>query len=185
MLCFERNVRYILRLTNFGEGKKVDLYVIMNGEIHIFCDNQEAIQKRPQHPFLLSYGKFCLSHYAIKAEIQHHLSLCPMTVTLEHVKGHQDDQDEFSYDDAPLPVRRNIDMDDLAKQFLKDPPPKLMPHRCAPMYAQQIACLSIHDNPIIANAEHHITIHHLGSRMEHRLHEKNILTSQHQGKTNW
>ena len=67
-----------------------------------------------------------------KSNITFHFA--PMKVTLEHVKGHQDDQDEFSYDDAPLPVRRNIAMDDLAKQFLKDPPPKLMPHRCAPMY---------------------------------------------------
>lgn len=162
-----------------------DNFVITKGEIDIFCDNQEAIRTQPKHPFLLSYGKFCLSHHDIKSEIHHHLLLCPMIVTLVHVKGHQDDQENFAYEDAPLPVRRNIDMDELAKVFLKDPPPRLRPHRRAPIYEHQAACLIIHDTPIIANVEHHVTIHHLGPRMEQRLHVKNIMKSQHQGHINW
>ena len=140
-----------------------------------FVTIRKLLKKRLQHPYLPSCGKFCKSHYDIQAEIHYPLSLWPMTVTLVHVKGHQDDNDNFCYDNAPLPVRRNIDMDVLAKKSIKDPPPRLRPHRCAPIYTQQIACLSIHDNPIIANLEHHIAIHHLGPQMEKRRHTKEII----------
>lgn len=126
-----------------------------------------------------------MNHYDIRHEILHQITLCPMSVTLDHVKGHKDDEANSSYEDASLPVHRNVDMDALAKKFLKDPPPRFWPHRRAPMFSQQTVCLLIHDNPIIGNIDHHITIQYLGPKMEQHIHTKNILESQHQGKVNW
>ena len=42
-----------------------------------------------------------------------------LTISPNHIKGHQDNDKNFEYDTAPQSVRRNIDMDELAGKILE------------------------------------------------------------------
>ena len=162
-----------------------DEHSIISGEVTIYCDNNEAINIKQDHPFLLSYVRFCSNNYDLKHEIRHQLSLLPIAISFSHVKGHKDDDKQFEYDLAQQYTKRNIDMDKQAKEFLHSPPTKLRPHRCAPTYPNQIACLQLHDSVVVSNYLHHVKLNHLGPRMESRLHQKQILLHSQQSEVNW
>ena len=40
-----------------------------------------------------------------------------VSVTPQHIKGHQDKNQQFVYEEAPQSTRRNIDMDHISRQF--------------------------------------------------------------------
>ena len=48
-------------------------------------------------------------------EIRATISRCKVKINLIHIHGHKDDEEDFNYDSATQHVRRNIDMDILAK----------------------------------------------------------------------
>lgn len=122
--------------------------------------------------------KFCSNNYDIRHEIRNQLPDEAIEVSFCHVKGHNDD------DSAPQPTKINIDMDAQAKVFLKSHPPKLRPHRCAPTYHFQTACLRIQQSNVVGNNNHHIRLNHLGPKMEKRMHHKKILPTQSQSDIN-
>lgn len=157
-------------------------YSITSGDFTIYCDNKEAINIKQEHPFLLSYVRFCSNNYDLKQEIRHQLSTLYIKVSFDHVKGHKDDDKQFDYDTAPQYTKRNIDMDRQAKEFFISPSPKLRPHRCAPTYPNQTVCMKIHESAIVSNYLHHIKLHHLDPRMESRLNRKQFCSTTNKVK---
>lgn len=160
-------------------------FSITSGNFTIYCDDKEAINVKQNHPYLLSYVRFCSNNYDLRQEIRSQLPKLKLTVSFCHVKGHKDDDTEFEYDTAPQSTKRNIDMDRQAKEFLESLPAKLRPHRCAPSYPNQLVCLKIHNSVVVSNFLHHIKLNHLGPRMENRLHQKQIMLNMDQTEVNW
>ena len=79
-------------------------------------------------------------------------------MSLQHLKGHQDDGTSFVYEDAPNSVQLNIDMDSLSKEFLKTHQTNLEPKSSTCPLPTQKAYLLINDAPIHDNMLHHIVI---------------------------
>ena len=55
-------------------------------------------------------------------------------IVAKHVKGHQDDN--CTCDDLPFPARINVDCDELAGKFLREPPLGMEPRPSAPIMSQ-------------------------------------------------
>lgn len=57
----------------------------------------------------------------LKVELQRLKQDCTKSIKLvpTHIKGHHDRDGEFKYEEASQGTKRNIDMDQLAKSFLK------------------------------------------------------------------
>ena len=70
----------------------------------------------------------------LDAEIRLKLRSLVAPVHLIHLKGHQDDQKDFQYESASLPVRLNIDMDEEDKAFLHQSQGQYNPKRIIPFY---------------------------------------------------
>ena len=151
----------------------------------LYCDNKEAVSIDPKRKFLQSYVKFLDSHQDIDAEIVHAIQHLQSKPTLIHLKGHQDDAKDFIYEEDPLSVRLNIDMDEASKYFLKTDQGPLTPTRDTPFYFASKAALKIHDNVISNNFSHHIKLHKNGPKMEQRLINKGILQAQHIAHIQW
>ena len=68
---------------------------------------------------LRSYVWYIQPNYDLDVEIIKTINSSATTVNLVHLKCHQDRAKDFVYEEAPLSVRLNIDMDHDAKEFFK------------------------------------------------------------------
>ena len=75
---------------------------------------------KQQLAHLKSYICFVETNADLDAEIQAALRKIRATINLIHIKGHQDDEKGFDYDNALLSVRTNIDMDEEAKRIYRN-----------------------------------------------------------------
>jgi len=116
---------------------------LKRGKVEVFCDNAEALRRR--YSPKLTYTKLVQRDMDIKMEVEGLLNLTDMRVSFHHVKSHADDDEEFDYDMAPQPTKRNIDMDTIAKEFLTSPPPHLRPNNHPLMFPSQKAALYLND----------------------------------------
>ena len=89
------------------------------------------------------------------------------------------------YDEAGQETRRNIDVDEEAKDFLKDPPKALRPTRDAPFYPASQVALRIHDSYVVSNIVAHIRLHYHRPSLDQRLVRKKILHRAHLGWVQW
>ena len=155
----------------------VEVWAVDTGDIVIYCDNSEAtkVDEYPKH--LQSYIRFMDKNYDLTEEIRFQKDTMTIGVQLCHIKGHQDDQKDFDYHNAPQAVRRNIDMDLDAKEFLQNPPKKLQPTRVTPTYTRSTATFKIHGSAMIGDISYNVRLHRDGPPMESRLHRKQIITT--------
>jgi len=117
-----------------------------DGEVEVFCGNAEAMQKK--YCKNVTYTKTAQREMDINMEIAYLLKLTNMKVCFQHVKGHADDDEDFEYDQAPQPTRRNIDMDKSAKAFLSNPPLNFCPNMKPGIFFHQKIALYLHDTLI-------------------------------------
>ena len=100
-------------------NKIAEYYSIQSGHVHLYRDCKDAIPEYLQ-PHLMSYQRLSRPNIDIKYQQQDEIEISRLTFIFRHVKDHQDFNADFVYDDAPLYVRRNIDMDNVAKRFLEN-----------------------------------------------------------------
>jgi len=60
----------------------------------------------------------------LKMDIAYDRSVAPVNVVSRKIQGHLDDESDFVYEET---AQENIDMDERAKAFLRDPPTPLQP----------------------------------------------------------
>ena len=115
------------------------------------------------------------ANYDLDEEIKRMIKIISNEVLLIHVDGHQDDAKDFDYDSSPLSVRLNIDMDEAAKQFLKEDQGSLNSTRITPYYSASSAALSIHGSAVTNNFDANVNLHKNGPKVETRLAKKGII----------
>lgn len=97
-------------------GVLIDMFSVHSGEL-----NSDALCKNTINTQQISFPRFFRPNIDIKLQIQQmRKSLYPIKILPTHLKGHQDDADDFILEEAPLEVRCNIEMDELSKAFLKN-----------------------------------------------------------------
>eukprot|EP00956_Cyclotella_meneghiniana_P018817 scaffold31709_cov41-Cyclotella_meneghiniana.AAC.7 len=74
-------------------------------------------------------------------------------LTIEWIKGHQDDEDEMNIEDRPLPVRLNIQCDLAAKECLKN---SIKPMKRAPPFKGAKPTLSLSMNMVTSEISEQI-----------------------------
>jgi len=171
----------------FGKKKKnckvIALFSIQEGQIDIFCDNMEALRRRPPH--LNSYTRLSRRDIDIKMELEAIISTLPVDVTLQHVPGHADEHPDFIYDNAPQHVRRNIDMHNGVTEFMDNTPAHLVPRSEAPFYPEQKIALFLRGHIIVDDMIEEVLLHEHGSIMESRMTRKMQIDSSIQHVINW
>ena len=136
-------------------------------KIKIFCDNAEALRHSMHNR--MTYSKMTKRDVDIKIEVDKLRKLTSLQVYFCKVKGHADDDESFVYDDAPHEVRRNIDMDKLAKSFLRHPPPNYVQSQSPLMFPAQMVALKIHDKFIFGDIRKQIPLFYNGPPIEARI----------------
>lgn len=112
----------------------IEVWPIQTGELVLYCDNKEAATLDTYPTYLQSFVRFSNKNYDLTKDIRNQKHTIPIPIHLCHLKGHQDEKQDFDYDKASQTACRNIDMDFEAKAFLRDPPKKLTPTRMTPTY---------------------------------------------------
>lgn len=87
---------------------------ITEGRITIYCDNLQAVRLAKLSASQLRPN---LSHLDLLRAISHMASSLPVTLSFEHVAGHQDDSTPW-IESLPLEAQLNILCDSRAKEFL-------------------------------------------------------------------
>ena len=160
-----------------------NMFDIPNGSITLFCDNKEALRKR--NVKMSTYTKLSIRDTDIKMELFNLLASLPISVTLEHVSGHADDDPEFEYDKAPQQVQRNIDMHDAVTAYMQNPPKGYGPKTSTPFFPAQNAALSIRNMIISGDINYHVIMQMHGSKMEQRLQHKLHVPWKYQHIIDW
>ena len=98
-----------------------DQFGITTGNVDIYGDNIDSLVQNPIVTTKIAFPLFFRPNVDLKMLLQRLREESPKKVELWpiHIKGHQDDDKGFIYEEASQPARRNIDMDHLAKTFLK------------------------------------------------------------------
>ena len=135
--------------------------------VPIYCDNAEALR----HSSLsgITYSKLVKRDIDLKLEIAYVRSISAVNIVFRKVKAHLDDASSFVYELADQEVKRNIDMDIKAKQFLDSPPPPLMPTQNPGFFPSQQAGLYLANTLIVGDVRSQIHLHHYGYAMELRI----------------
>ena len=164
----------------------IDAYAITYGEITLTGDNKDSLVLKPLYQSKISFPRFFRPNTDLKLQIQEmRKALHPVKILPEHVKGHQDDREDFIYEKASIAVQCNIDVDHASKSFLKSHQGKLEPSYIAQPLPNQKSYLSINSSVIQNNMDHHVRLHFFGHRLEHRLIHKNILTTTNIANIHW
>jgi len=132
-----------------------------------------------------TYTKLVQRDSDLKLEVSDFLRHSPLKVIFRHVKGHQDDEEDFVYEDAPQEVRRNIDMDKKAKEFLTSPPTSLIPNRHPGMFFSQTLGLFLEGTLITGNIRNQISLHHYGDKVEKRIQQSLRITDSEMQIIEW
>ena len=180
--------------SNRGEGCTVlaicyiakilcDMYQIREGALEIYCDNMEALRRRPPH--LNSYTKMSRRDIDIKMELEKVVSNILLKVSLHHVPGHADEYPDFVYEAAVQQVRRNIDMHNCVTEFMTNTPEHLRPLPEAPFYPAQKVALYLRDHIIVDDMIEEVLLHEHGSIMEKRMQSKSHINMSIQHAIDW
>jgi len=143
------------------------LLQIENIVVTVYCDNLEALKKPTMHN--KTYTKLVTPDTDIKMEILSLLQGSPISYRFLHVKGHADEEEGFVYEEADQEVRRNIDMDGSAKEFLSAPPPSLKPTHEPLFFPAQKLSLQILGVNMVGNIRKQIYLYRHGSVIEDAL----------------
>jgi len=154
-----------------------------SGEVEIFCYNAEALRTKTFKK--MTYTKILQRDSDIKMEVEALLSLTNLKVRFQHVKSHADEDDDFDYDGAPQPTKRNIDMDIAAKQFLANPPSELSPNTKPRMFFHQNIALYLHGTLITGDVKKQIKLYHKGPQMEQRISKMLRISQDSLQKIEW
>ena len=95
--------------------------------------------------------------------MNHLLHNSNITYEFKEVDGHADDSEHFVYDDAPQQIKRNIDMEKRAKQYLTSIRPN------PSMFPQQKIALKLAGILITGDLQYQIQQHRYGHALEARL----------------
>ena len=108
-----------------------ELHGVITGAVHFYCDNIDLLVLNKLNPSKMAFPRYFKPNFDLKLLLQRLRDDCQKKVLLHsnHVKGHQDRQESFDYDTAPHPVRLNIDMDTLSKEFLRTNQVSLEPNQ--------------------------------------------------------
>lgn len=97
-----------------------NMYSILTGEVEVCCDNKDALCVQPIRTQDISFPRYFRPNVDLKLQIQHlRHKLQKLEVLPVHIKGHQDDDDDFDIEQASLDVKCNIEADAESKLFLK------------------------------------------------------------------
>jgi len=156
---------------------------VPNIEISVYCDNLEALRK----PNLSkkTYTKLATADTDLKMEISSIVQHSPVTYRFLHVKGHADEEEGFIYEEADQEVRRNIDMDIAAKNFLLEPPTFFQPTHTPMFFPAQKLGLKILGINIVGDIRKQIYLYRHGSVLEESLQYSMRLTSKQMEYIEW
>lgn len=124
------------------------------------------------------------ANYDLDAEIKRTIKTISNELLLIHIDGHQDNTKEFDYDSLHLSVRLNIDMDEAAKQLLKEDQGSLNPTWITPYYSAFLASLCIHGSAVTNNFDTHVKLHKNVPKVT-QLAQKVIIPMQHMSWIQW
>ena len=122
----------------------------------------------------MAFPPFYHPNVDIKLLLQWLCGECPNAVTIlpAHIKGHQDDNENFNYDKAPQLVRRNIDMRQLSETFLKSDQDKLESGQVQQLIPGQKLMLILDQSPVQNNVHHDVNSQLFSHDLEHRFQSK-------------
>ena len=161
----------------------IELYNITSGSVDVYCDNKDALTKQPIQSNKIAFPRFFRPNVDIKLEIQKQRLQYKkyVEVHLTHIKGHQDNNANFCYEQASQPTRRNIDMDEISKSFLQDDQERIEPKETQLPLPSQKVHLHLGSTLIHNNIHHHVNLHFYGPKLEKRfLHKFEIDKKFHQ-----
>ena len=93
----------------------------------IYCDNESAVNTVSIREFARGVKAHTAAEFDVIFEIRYLLASTETPIVAKHVKGHQDD--DCTYDELSFPARINVDCDELAGKFLREPPPGMEPEK--------------------------------------------------------
>ena len=151
-----------------------DMFSMTTGEVLVYGDNIDSLVETHLQPSKMAFPRFFKPNVDVKQLLQRLRTECSPKIAIypEHIKGHQDRQRDFNYDEAPQSVHLNIDMDEISKDFLKTHKGPLEPTQIQQLLPGQQATLVIHKTPINNNIHHHVNLHFFGHNLEARFREK-------------
>jgi len=149
----------------------------------IYCDNAEALRHR--HLQGTTYSKMVKRDIDLKMEIEYVRAVSSVNIVFRKVKGHLDDESDFVYEEADQEVRRNIDMDERSKAFLRNPPDTLKPTTRPGFFPSQRAGLYLAGTLMVGNIREQVHLHHYGYAMETRIAKMLGISIQSLEKIEW
>jgi len=143
------------------------MFSLLSGKVELYGDNKDSLCKNPIDTSTISFPRFFRPNVDLKLQIQHmRATLRKIEIIPLHLKGHQDDDEDFVLEQAPLEVQCNIAMDKESKNFLKcDQGPLAPTYKATPLPVQK-SYLKINDAVIQNNMDHHVQLHFFGHKLE-------------------
>ena len=161
-------------------------FSLTSGEIEVYSDNKDSLCKNKLNLRNVSFPRIFRANVDLKLQIQDQRQYTkPIKVFPTHIKGHQDDDDEFILEEADLPVQCNIEMDTAAKKVLTDDNGTLNPTTKAKSMPVMRSRLEIQGSTINNNLDHHVKLHFFGPKIETRFVNKALFQANDLPKINW
>ena len=135
----------------------------------------------------MAFPRYFKPNVDLKLLLQRLRDDCKHTVeiTPQHIKGHQNRNQQFEYDEAPQSVRRNIDMDEISREFLKEHKGALEPSPTQLPLPGNKATLVLGSTNVQNNIHHHVNLYFFGHDLEQRLCDKTGLGQKFQSVIQW
>ena len=92
-------------------------------------------------------------------------SIKPLNIVPIHIKGHQDKDENFEFENAPLSVQCKIEMDEDAKTFHRSHPGKFEHTKQARPLPVMQSWLKIQGYTVHNNFAHHIKLNYFGPKL--------------------
>ena len=162
------------------------IFEITSGEVDIGCDNKVVLCNQKIKTDEISFPRYFRPNIDLKLQIQNLWEeLGKVLAKPIHAKVHQDDDDNFDIDNAPLLVIYNIEADKSSKTFLQQHQGSMEPGTVKRPMPIMKASLQVHGNTITNNMDHHIKLHLFGPKLEQRFQLKSNIPTNLIHTTHW
>ena len=88
-----------------------NIFGVLSGEVAVYSDNSDSLCKNVVDLRKVSFSRVFRPNINLKLQIDSmQKSIKPFNIVLIHIKGHQDKDENFEFENAPLSVQCNIEM---------------------------------------------------------------------------
>ena len=154
-------------------------------KITVYCDNEQAVDMAETSEPPINISETLVPEYDLKILLQEILQICPIHITYEWIKGHQDEEKETRrkiFGPFPQKVQLNILADSLANTRVKTDTNKEI---IRPVYSTTIMGLYNKDGVLIGDIRQHLTNAIYGENLLNYLCKKHKWTKESSWTIQW